>query len=482
MGRSLTKNSIFYLFYEVLNVVFPFLTGMYVARVLLPESIGQVAYAQNIAQYFVILSFLGIPTYGMREIAKTRDDKVKLNKLYTELIIINAISTVVFSLIYLIVIFSVRNFRDNIILFLIVGISISLNILNNSWLYTGLEEFPYISIRNASIKLIAFILLIIFVRDSTDYLLYAIITVLGLGGNYILNIFHARKFVKLDFSGLCFKRHLKPIFFLVVVNLAIEIYTLVDTTMLGAMCEKNNVAFYSYGSKINKIFLQVVNTFTMVLVPRISSYYKQKRYDEYNRLLTKVLKIIIILSVPMIVGIYFTSDTVMTIIYGQVYINSAQVLKILSLILIISPIGYLLGSRVLLVSGNESKMVICVSAGAITNVVCNYVLIPTFKEYGASIASVIGELIVMFTYLYFGKKFYKLSTYFQTVIKVIFSVVIMSVYLFIIKNVISSTLFALIVQIVGGILIYIIMLYLLNEEIVREFSLKTIHRIRKREC
>ena len=98
--KSLSKNSIFYLIYTVLNVLFPFLTGVYVARVLLPDAIGEVAYAQNIAQYFVVFAFLGLPTYGLREIAKARDDKQELNKLYSELLSINFISTTIFLSIY----------------------------------------------------------------------------------------------------------------------------------------------------------------------------------------------------------------------------------------------------------------------------------------------------------------------------------------------------------------------------------------------
>ena len=125
--KSLSKNSIFYLIYTVLNVLFPFLTGIYVARVLLPDAIGEVAYAQNIAQYFVIFAFLGLPTYGLREIAKARDDKQELNKLYSELLSINFISTAVFLSIYLILIFCVPRFSANLPLYLIVGISIALN-------------------------------------------------------------------------------------------------------------------------------------------------------------------------------------------------------------------------------------------------------------------------------------------------------------------------------------------------------------------
>lgn len=85
--KSLTKNSIYYVLYNTLNILFPFLTGIYVSRVLLPNDIGTIRYAQNTAQYFVILSFLGIPTYGMREISKSRNNRNVVNQIFSELFI-----------------------------------------------------------------------------------------------------------------------------------------------------------------------------------------------------------------------------------------------------------------------------------------------------------------------------------------------------------------------------------------------------------
>ena len=139
--KSITKNSIYYAIYQALNVIFPFLTGMYVARILLPDAVGTVAYAQNIAQYFVIFAFLGIPTYGVREIAKVRNDREERSKVYSELLVINFISTCIFSAVYLIVILSVTSFRENLPLYLVTGSAIALKALNNSWLYEGMEEF-----------------------------------------------------------------------------------------------------------------------------------------------------------------------------------------------------------------------------------------------------------------------------------------------------------------------------------------------------
>ena len=101
MGKSLTKNSLFYMLYNILNVIFPFFTGIYVARILLPDNIGIVETARNLAQYFVIFSFLGIPTYGLREISKARKNREELNKIYSELIVINTISTIIFLFLYM---------------------------------------------------------------------------------------------------------------------------------------------------------------------------------------------------------------------------------------------------------------------------------------------------------------------------------------------------------------------------------------------
>lgn len=481
-NKSITKNSIFYLIYNVLNVIFPFLTGMYVTHILLPDDIGLVEMAKNFVQYFVILSFLGIPTYGLREISKNRNDKAKLSKIYSELMLINCISTLIFSAIYLLLIFSIHRCYENINLYLIVGISLVLNLFNNSWLYEGLEEFKYISLRNLAIKIISFVALIIIVRNENDYLMYASITVIGTAGNYILNIINAKKFVKFTLKNLDLKCHLGSIMYLVVVNLAIEIYSLIDVTMLGIFCENKKVAYYSYGIKIYKILLQVVNSFTMVLVPKISLYLKENKMNEFKELILKALKVIFILTIPMIVGIMFTSDTLITKIYGFGYIESSYVLKITSFILLISPVGYLLGSRILLVSGNEKKMIIPVVYGAICNVIGNYILIQKYSEIGAAIASVISEFVVMIIYINLGKKYFGKLDIKENLIKVTISTCIMSIFLIVIGNYINSSFLKTVIAILISIILYFIALLILKENFTYTFfKEKILNRLNRRK-
>lgn len=477
MVKSLTKNSIFYLIYNVLNVVFPFITGIYVARILLPSNIGQVETARNLAQYFVIFSFLGLPTYGLREISKARNKAIELNKLYSELLIINTISTSFFLVIYLIIIFTIPVYKSNIIYFLITGISIALNFMNNTWLFEGLEKFDYISIRNIIFKSLSLILLFVFVKNTNDYLSYALITVVGTAGNYILNIINSKKYVRFTLININLKRHMKSVIYLAIVNLAIEIYSLVDITMLGLMCKKEVVTYYSYGMKIQKIFLQIINTFTMVLVPRIALYYNEERFTDFNYLLTKTLSIILILSIPIIIGINFIGDPIITLIYGNNYIRSAKVLKILIFTILISPIGYLLGSRVLLVSSNEKKMIIAVACGAICNLIGNIILIPRYQEIGAAFASIFSEIIVSTIYIIISHKYFKLDTdkLFTSILKILFANTLMSMFLMFFKVNKIYTIISIIGQIVISIICYFGILLLTKETVVNEYYQK-IHR------
>lgn len=482
---SLTNSSIYYLVYNILNLAFPLVTGIYVARVLLPNDIGAVSTAQNLASYFVILSFLGIPTYGLREISKVRNNEEERNKVYSELYTINFISTFICLLIYLGIILLVPTYRSSLSLYLIAGSSIAFNIFNISWLFEGMEEFRFISIRNLVFKALCFIALLIFVRNENDYLAYAGVTVFGTAGNYLVNMFYAHRLARFDFKDLNLKRHLKSILYLTMVNLAIEIYSLVDITMMSFMSTNESIAYYKYGHSIFKMLLTVVNTFTMVLVPRISFYYKEGKYDEFNRLLSKTLKIIIIFAIPMIVGIYFTSDFLVTGMYGNNYIDSAGILKLFSILFLVSPIGYLLGSRVLLVTGNENKMIYAVGAGAIVNVIGNSILIPLYAEYGATIASIIGEFVVAVVYVGLGKKYFKLSGIVNSSIKVIISSLLMAIYLYLINFLNINGWILVIIKILGGIIIYGVSMILLKEEVikgyVKEFIDKFKNHLTKKE-
>ena len=470
--KSIVRNSIYYLIYNVCNLFFPLISGVYVARKLSPESIGQVSYAQNIVQYFVIFALLGIPTYGIREISNARKNQLELNRVYSELFIINLLSTILFFLLYLILIFYFKSDSKTLILYFIVSIFLLANIFDINWLFEGLEEFKFISLRNVAFKVISFFLLVIFVRKPDDYLKFALINTLGTVGNYFINILYAKKYVALTLKDLNFKRHIKSILYLVSVNLAIEIYTLVDVSMLGFFCVKEVVAYYVYGSRIYKILLQIINSFTMVIVPRISLLYAENRKEEFNVLLSQTFKIIILCAVPMIIGIQFTAKELIVLLYGESYIHSVKIIQLMSILLVLTPVGYLLGSRVLLISKHENKMVIAVVLGAVSNTLGNYFLIQKYAQLGAAISTTVSEILVMLVYVFLGRKYFKLIIEKNEYLKIVVSNMVMLLVLIIISNLKVKGNIILILEISLAPIVYFCILFICKEKYVYEKTIK----------
>lgn len=474
--KKLIANGIYYITYNIVNFIFPLISGIYIARVIHPETIGRLFAAQNLAQYFVVFSFLGIPTYGIREIAKIKTNIEERSKIFTELITINTFSTFFFLLTYLILIIEVKTYRSDIILYLIAGISILLNIFNISWLYDGLEEFRFTSLRNALIKAISLLLLFILIKDSKDYILYAFICVFGVAGNNIINVIYAHRFTQLSFRSLAIKKHLKPIIILLGVNIAIELYSLMDITMMNYFSKKETITYYKYGHSIYLILIQVINSITVIIVPRLTQYFQDKKLDQFNQLLSETIKILFIIAAPMIIGIYFTSDFLLTSIYGESFLTSSKVLKLFSILLVVSPIGYLLGSRVLLVTNRERLTLIAVIISAAINFCGNIILIPRYHEIGATIASIISETVLMVCFLLLMPRFIRLTHIISSMIKVIIALGPMALFLYGCSKLSMNQWGILALQVLGSLIVYLACLIFIKEKTVYQLTMKYLHK------
>ena len=119
MSHTIKKNFFYNLLLQMSKVIFPLITAPYVARVLDP---GIFNFVNTYSSYFALFAVLGIPIYGIREIAKRRDNLKDSEKFVSQIISIEIISTIIVSVIYIASIFLIQQFNENTILFLIAGI------------------------------------------------------------------------------------------------------------------------------------------------------------------------------------------------------------------------------------------------------------------------------------------------------------------------------------------------------------------------
>lgn len=408
-NKSLAKNSVYNVAYKMLNVLFPLITATYVARVLLAEGVGKVSYAQNIVAYFTTIAALGIPNYGTREIAKVRENKRNASELFSELFLINFVSTLLCIIVYYCMIFSVNIFQKNLQLYSVAGLAIIFNIINVDWFYQGGEEYSYIALRSFIVKLISLACILLFIKTSKDTTVYAAIYCLGIGGNNIFNIINLRKHqVKFSFKNVSIERHLKPIFILLASVIAVELYTMVDTTMIGIMCGDANVGYYTNAMKLVKILISVITAIGGVLLPRMSYYHSQGMNEECSKIVTKVFSIMLFLFLPCEIGLLLVAGQVMPLLFGESFISGVITLRISSLLICTLGFSNLFGTQVLLTYGAEKKLLKCTFAGAVVNIILNAILIPNLAQDGAAIASVASETLVTTMAIIFSSKYIKI--------------------------------------------------------------------------
>ena len=455
MGKSLVKNSIYNIIYKVVSVLYPLVAVTYVSHVLMSERMGMVSYAQNIVSYFVIIAALGIPTYGIREIAVRAEDISSRSKTFWELFIINAISTTVALIGYCILVFSVDKFLNQKTLYFVAGLQIALNFFNVDWFYQGLEEYKYISIRSIVVKIVALIMLPLMVRKPDDYINYALIYCLAIAGNNIFNIVRIRRYIKLPKMTLSITTHLKPISILLIVSIAVEIYAMIDTTMLGFYCDDSTVGCYTNAMKLTRMVTTTAAAIGAVLFPRLSKVFRDEDNNAFNELVSKGIKIMLMLALPAAVGLILIRENVVYVLFGQSFEKAIPILSILGLMIPIVVCNTLMGGQVLVTTGQETKYMLSVTTASIVNVILNSLFIPRFGAPSAAIASLISESIVLLLYIYFSKGYVKLTISYKFVFSMIIPLVIYSmVSFFILRNLITGRILNIIVNVVVCLVIY----------------------------
>lgn len=402
--KSIGQNAILNVFTTLLRVIFPLITFPYVSRVLQVENLGKVNYATSIISYYALFAALGISTYAVREGARNRDNRIQTERFASQVFSINIVSTVVAYIALALSLVFVNKFHDYTVLLIIESATILFTTLGVDWVNIIYEDYTYIALRSFTVQIFSLVALFIFVHRTTDYYIYAIITVANQGIISVLNIFHVRKYCRVRFTfKMDIRKHIRPIMVLFSNNLAVSIYVNSDMTMLGWMIGDYYVGLYSVAVKIYTIIKQLLAALYNVMIARLSYYYAQEQLEKFKSLLNNAINAIIFLTVPATCGLICISREVILVISGKSYIEATTCLQILSIALFFAMLGGVFSNCVNLPLKRERINLIATSISAAVNIGLNIFLIPIFHHNAAAFTTLISEFLV-FAILFFCTK------------------------------------------------------------------------------
>lgn len=394
--KSVKYNFIMNFILTATQFIFPLITFPYVSRVLGAAALGKVSFASSVANYFMMVASLGIPTYGIRACAQVRDDKDKLSRTVKEIFIINTSATALAVIAYVISIYMVPKFADNRMLFVINGLNIMLNMFGMNWLFRALEQYDYITIRSILFKVISVVLMFLLVRQQQDYVLYGAITVFAAVGSYALNFVRVKKIINTKVCGpYQLKRHIKPIFILFAQSLAVSIYTNLDVVMLGFLKTDIDVGYYNAAIKIKTILLSLVTSLANVLLPRMSYYAKHKMHKEFFSMMLKTLNLTALMAIPLSMYFVLFGKESILLLAGNGYLGAVLAMQIITIAVIPNGLTGVLGVQVLTALEKEKYVLYSVVIGAIVDFGLNLIMIPKYGAAGAAGATMIAEFMVL---------------------------------------------------------------------------------------
>lgn len=414
---SIKKNAFFNILLAVSQILFPLITFPYISRILQPQGVGAYTFVDSYTQYFVLIAALGIPIYGMREIAKTRHSVAERSKIFSELIVLHIFITLVITLIYIGSFLLVPRLQSYTELFWIGSTLLLSSAFLIEWFYQGMEKFPFITIRTLFIRSASIICIFLLIKKRSDVTYYYAINCTAVLLNAVINLGYSRHFIKFSISGLEIKRHFKPLMYIFSSAIVSSVYTLLDSVILGFLTNAMQVGFYTTAVKLSKILIMMLAAFTTVLVPPLSLAFKEDRFQDAKHLLQKSFDYVAFIGVPLSVGLFIIAKPLILLFSGSSFLPAVNALRLLSPTIFFVGLSYVFGMQVLNPTGNERYFFLATFIGMLVSVSANLLLIPWMEQLGAAITNLLVEFTVMAILIKFALNKVNFQPHWQNIIK-----------------------------------------------------------------
>ena len=461
------KNYLYNLSYQILTIILPIITVPYVTRIFTSEALGNYVFYNSIVSYFSLFAMLGIGVYGTKQIAAASD----VSSTFWNIYVIQLIASTLAISVYVIAVFSIPQMGG--IIPLIVGITLFAKMIDISWLFSGKEDFKKITIRNIVVRLIGVISIFTFVKSSDDLYLYVfLIVIFDFLGQFVMWM-PAKKFIKRpSFNAKVIKKNLHPIVLLFLPQVAISLYVVLDRTLLGLLGSYSDVGIYEQGQKLISILLKVVSSLGVVMLPRVANLLSERRDKEAQNMVKFSFILYNLIIFPMIFGLIAVNEVFVKLFLGKNFQDVKYVLYVIVFNIMFVGWTNILGYQVLVVRNKNKEFMLSTTIPAFVSVAVNIAVIPFFGYIGASITSVVVEILVFAIQWYYSRNIINKKLLFnKDLAKIICSSLVMFGAVMLCKMTLGlDGIIGLIIYLSVGGISYLGMIFLLKTVNIREMK------------
>jgi len=395
LARKIFFNTVFQSFAKVISVAIGLLTIALMTRFLGNEGFGQYTTIISFMGFFGILADLGLYLVTTQEISKEGADERKILSNVFAL----RFTTVILTLLAGAAIALLFPYPGQVKLGMFIGIA-TFTFVSGTQVLIGVFQkhliFYKLSLSEILQRIVFFALVFLSVSKGLSLLYFVLALTISNGIHFFVSLHIARNITPfgLGFDLAFWKAILKkswPLAFSVVLNL---IYFRADTLILSVFKPASDVGIYGVSYKILEVLMAFPAMFAGLIMPILSrtAFSDPKQYRSY---LQNSFNALLLVIVPMIITTLFFAGPIINIIGGSEFPRADNVLRILIFATALIYLGNLLGYTVVALNA-QKKMLFGYLAGAVCGLILYLLLIPKYSYYGAAIATVAVETVVLF--------------------------------------------------------------------------------------
>ena len=399
------KNAGYLIVSKIVQMVFSLVVGLLTARYLGPSNYGLINYAGAYTAFFTSLCTLGINSVIVKEIIDHPDEEGMV--LGTSLGL-QAVS----SLLSAVMINSIVRFVDageteTIWVVVLASIGMLFHVLDifRYWFQAKLESKV-----TAGVTLIAYIIasmykiLLLVTNRGVIYFASVLSLEYACFGVLIFGQYKKRKGGRLKFSKQYAGFLLRKSCHFILPGLMVAIYGQTDKLMLKQMLGEAEVGFYSTAVSLSNMWCFILSAIIESVYPSIMEADKRQNETLFRKRNIQLYTIVFYLSVSVSLILTLLAKPIVGILYGQSYILAAAPLRVITWYTAFSYLGVARNAWIVARNQQRHLLKIYVTAAA-SNVVLNWLLIPSYGSVGAAVASLTAQVVTTMIVPFFIREF-----------------------------------------------------------------------------
>lgn len=392
--KKILGNSLWQISEKILTMLLSIVISGVIARYLGVEQYGLVNYVISVVSLFTAFSTLGMEKITIQDIVSQKDkEEVILGTSF----IIRLIGGIVLIIISQITLYLLNG---AVLIYQILGIIMGFCMVFKAFevieyylqAHMNLKIVSVIRFTTAIIVAIAKVLVVLCDWGVIGFVLTYLVDAVTAGMLFYI-YYKINRYKKWKFSKGYAKKLLARCWYIAIAGLLSTMYMRIDQVMLGKMLtDTTENGIYSAAVRIAEMWYFIPSAIVASFQPNINARKKANDEEGYINLIQQLYDIVAIIGIAFGISITCFGWLAIDILYGTAYLQASRVLMVMAWAGLFATLGT--ARSIWLINENLQKYTIIYTlTGAITNVVLNYLLIPSLGALGAAITTLISQIV-----------------------------------------------------------------------------------------